>query len=39
MEKCPNAQRRFKESKRASTRPMKDSLAQAMKDVINAKSS
>jgi hypothetical protein len=39
MEKCPNAERRFKENKRASIKPMKDSLAAAMREVINGKSS
>jgi hypothetical protein len=39
MEKCPNAQRRFKEHQKTSLGPIKDNLAQAMREVINGKSS
>lgn len=38
MEKCPNAQRRFREARRTSIGPFKDNLAEAMREVINGKS-
>lgn len=35
MEKCPNAQRIFKASQLSTMSPIKDNLAEAMREVIN----